>query len=93
MSVSHNSGPRITTYERKPKCRSAAQKVWVAAMSAFGEPPAFLTMSPPRRWVEMPNGERMLTKTTMWFIGAPDGQTLVYQGPAKQVASEIGGKE
>lgn len=90
MAVSSNSGPRVTTYERKPKCRSAAQKVWVAAMSAFGAPPSFLTMAPPRRWMELPDGQKVLTTTTMWLIGTPTGDdTLVFEGPAKEVAQEI----
>lgn len=86
-----NSGPKMTTYERKPKSRSAANKVWVMVHSVYGQPPSWMRMIPARRWFENEEGNKEFTNTSRWEIAFDDeGQDLlILTGPAKTVVKML----
>ena len=88
-----NLGPRITTFVKKPKSRSAANRVWVSIFTMHGRPPSWMRMIPPRRWIETDQGERVFTNTSRWEIGfQEDGPCeIVYDGKAKDVVKMIEG--
>ena len=85
MKPKNNAGPRITTYIRKPKSRCHANRVWVAAQAVFGQPPSWLRMVPPRRWIEDREGNKIFTTTSRWEIGRTENDTepIVVEGSAK----------
>jgi len=88
-----NRGPKITTFTKKPKSRSTPNKVWVMVHSVYGQPPSWMRMIPPRRWIENEHGEQEFTKTTRWEIAFDEEpeELLILNGPAKTVVQQIPG--
>jgi hypothetical protein len=82
-----NSGPKTTVYEKKPKSRSAANKVWTMVHDVYGKPPSWMRMIPARRWFENQEGNQEFTNTSRWEISFDDEgkELLILTGPAKQV--------
>ena len=82
-----NSGPKTTTYTKKPKSRSTANKVWTTVHSVYGQPPSWMRMIPARRWFENEEGEMEFTSTSRWEIAFEEEpqELLVLTGPAKTV--------
>ena len=93
MSITgkRNNGPRKTTFIKKPKSRSMANRVWNTVHSVYGRPPTWMKMIPPRRWVTDDDGEQFFTETTRWVISFDeDGNNkMIMDGRAKDVAEEI----
>jgi hypothetical protein len=86
-----NSGPTITTYHKKPKSRSTANKIWTTIHSVYGMPPSWLRMIPARRWFQDSNGEQCFTNTSRWEISFDEkgDDLLILHGPAKEVVEMI----
>ena len=86
-----NSGPRITTFTKKPRSRSTANKVWNAVYSTYGQPPSWMRMIPANRWFENESGEREYAKTSRWEIAFDDEpkELLILNGPAKTVVEML----
>lgn len=86
-----NGGPRKTTFHRKPKSRSMANRVWNTVYAVYGRPPSWMKMTPPRRWIEDDQGEPLFTTTTRWEISFDDEgeRKFVVDGPAKEVVQQI----
>ena len=86
-----NSGPRITTFTKKPRSRSTANKVWTTVHSVYGQPPSWLRMIPANRWFENESGEKEYTKTSRWEIAFDEEaqELLVLTGPAKVVVEML----
>jgi hypothetical protein len=82
-----NGGPKITTFTKKPKSRSTANKVWTTVHSVYGQPPSWMRMIPARRWFENENGEQQFTNTSRWEIAFDEEaeELLILTGPAKSV--------
>ena len=84
-----NSGPRTTTFEKKPKSRSLAHRVWTTAHSVYGRPPSWMRMIPARRYFTDETGKERFSHTTRWEIDIEGKGIIVLEGPAKKVVEEM----
>ena len=81
------SGPKTTTFNRRPKSRTHASVVWRAAHMVLGFPPSWMRMTPARRYADTPDG-RVFCETTMWVIGRSedDPEPIIVNGKAHDAA-------
>jgi len=86
-----NSGPKTTTYHKKPKSRSTANKVWTTVHSVYGQPPSWMRMIPARRWFENQDGEKEFTNTSRWEISFDEEgkELLILSGAARTVVEML----
>ena len=65
-----------------------AKSVWVSVLRATGTPPSLIEYLPPRRWTDLPNGDREWRESSRWLIHHEE-QLFSFDGSASVVVSRI----